>query len=76
MKSILSSQTEKLDLIFNIVEGDGRAGMREQLITLNTKFELFEKEIEVNRVFKRSVWVAIITTGLGLVGLLFKSFII
>ena len=76
MKTILASQTEKLDLIFNIVEGDGRAGMREQLITLNTKFELFEREIDSNRIFKRSVWIALITTGLGLMGLLFKSFII
>ena len=71
----LDNQSEKLDLVFNVVEGDGRAGLKEQLITLNTKFELFEKEIEANRSFKRSVWLAFITTGLGILGVLIKTII-
>ena len=83
MKSILASVEAKMDInadrlesLVDVVDGNGRAGLREQLVTLTTKFVLFEKEIEVTRTFKRSVWLAFITTGLGLLGMLIKTFII
>ena len=83
MKSILASVEAKMDVnyerlesLVDVVDGNGRAGVREQLVALTTKFTLFEKEVEANRTFKRSVWLAFITTGIGLIGMIIKTFII